>query len=202
MKKLLIATLASISLASAGTLTFDDFSTDQALINISGSSTVGPRTITLNDLGGAGTIQHTVEVAGGILDVTNGTGDDSEVVVLWDVPAALAIPVGSTNVQITLVVIQSDGNPTDLSLSGIASGNFAIPGGINVPTPVAFNVAGPPVGPGSLTLKLNGAPGWDLAIDSVGFSWTDPVTTAVPEPATFGFIGLGLVAVPFLRRKR
>lgn len=199
LKKLLLTAFASISLASAGTLVFDDFSAAQGPIVNSGSSTVGNRTITLTDLGGTAPVSHEVAVTSGVLDVTNGTGDDSQVVISWAIPAALSIPAGSTNLKISFVVIGSDGNPTSIQLGGVASGNFAIPGNTSNQT-VEFAISGPPVGPGALTLTIDGAAGWDLTLDSIGFSWTDPTST-IPEPASFAMIGLGLASLALIRRK-
>lgn len=197
-----VMALASASIASAGSITFDDFSVDQGPHSNTGSltSTVGNRTILLNPLGGAAPISNVVEVTSGVLDITNGTGDDSQVVVTWAINPALAIPLGSTNLRLTLVVVGSDANPTSIALSGVAGGNFNIPGNTNNQT-VAFNIAGPPVGPGNLILTIDGQPGWDLTLDAIGFDWNDPSVDPIPEPTTLSLLGLGLARLAFRRRR-
>lgn len=204
LKKLLVTAMASISLASAGTLVLDNFQDNQGPIS---TGSTGPlaltspnsatnRTLTLNQLSSIAPPTFNMVVSSGILDMTNGTGDDSTMIVTYTLPAGL-IPVGATNIQLTLEVIQSDGNPTSLALSGAASGNFSIAANTNLQT-VTFNIAS--LGAGSLTMTMDGAAGWDLALDSIGVNWTDP-TTVVPEPSTYAMIGLGLAGLAFLRRK-
>lgn len=206
--KLLVAfATASLSLATAGTLVIDDFSVNQGPGALTTSGSDGPlniggsitRTLALNSLGGLVPVQHTLQATGGILDVTNGVGDDASVVITYSLPA-LAVPSGATNVRLTLRVIQSDGNATSLNLGGLFSGSFNIPGN-TINQDVSFAIAGPPVGPGSATITLQGDPGWDLGIDAIGLSWDDPTTTPVPEPSTYALIGLGLTGMALLRRK-
>lgn len=212
LKKLLVTSLASLSLAMAGTLTLDDFSVAQGPGALSGSGSAAAVAIgggvtreqALTSIpGGVAPTEHSLSStggAGGILDITNGLGDDSTVVITYSLPGALAIPVGATNVQLTLLIVGSDGNPTSVTLGGTAgvSGAFAIPGN-TVGQTVPFGVT-IPVGPGTITMTFDGSAGWDLGIDSIGFSWTDPQTT-VPEPGTYAMIGLGLAGLAFLRRK-
>ena len=196
---------ASLSLATAGTLTIDNFSIDQGPGNLSESGSSGPvdigggitRTLALTSLGGIAPVAHGLQVAGGVLDITNGVADNSSVLVTYTLPL-LGVPGGASNLYLDLTIVGSDGNPTNVSVGGLGSGSFAIPGNTNN-APLSFAVAGPPFGPGTLTLTFTGAPGWDLSIDSLGLSWTDPAP--VPEPATYGMIAIGLVGFYMARRR-
>ncbi|MEZ5354103.1 MAG: PEP-CTERM sorting domain-containing protein [Bryobacteraceae bacterium] len=204
--------LALISSAAfAGSFTIDDFSVNQGPITSatapntvsSGVLAIGggvTRELTLNTLTLVAPPEFTVQVTAGILDVTNGSGDDSQVVVTYVIPA-LPIPAGASNVAFFLEIVQSDGNPTQVALGGTAgaTGNFNIPPNTNMQV-VPFPVAGVSFGPGTLTLTFDGADGWDLSADSLGVQWTD--RTNVPEPGSALLLGLGLVTAAFLRRRR
>ncbi|MEZ5356580.1 MAG: PEP-CTERM sorting domain-containing protein [Bryobacteraceae bacterium] len=213
MRRIFALTFLAAATTFAGSLTIDSFSDDQGPLTISNLDPTSPksdgpvavsddaddRTLMITGIGPVNPFSNVVQVAGGGLDITNGTGDDSTVVVTYNLPL-LAIPLGASNVQLFLTIVDSDGNPTNVQLGGVAAGNFAIPGNTSNQT-VAFNVAGPPVGPGQLTLTFDGAPGWDLNVDSLGLRWTDPPQTGVPEPGSMLLIGLGISALGLLRRR-
>lgn len=201
LKKLLVLATTAISLASAASLTIDNFSVNQGPLTATGSSgamAIGggiSRTLSLTSFGGIAPIAHTMQVGGGLLDMVNGVGDDSAMVLSYDLPL-LGVPMGATNLQVVMTVVASDGNKTDVVLGGIGAGFANIPGNtMNVS--YAFGIAGPPVGPGNLSFTFNGDAGWDLAIDSVGLTWQE-----VPEPSTYAMMGAGLAALSFFRRKR
>ncbi|MEZ5403935.1 MAG: PEP-CTERM sorting domain-containing protein [Bryobacteraceae bacterium] len=210
MKKVTVL-LGMSALCFAGSFQIDDFSTDQGPI----STAVVPDTVTDGPTGIGGTItrelvlntlaallppEFTVQVSFGTLDITNGSGDDSQVRVIYEIPAIM-IPAGATNVGLFLEIVQSDGNPTDVMVSGTAgaSGSFFIPGN-TMNQIVHFNIPAASFGPGSIILEFDGAPGWDLTVDSLGVNWDDP--SRVPEPGTTALLGLGLAAVAFVRRSR
>lgn len=206
--RLLFIASTTVVLASAGTLTLDDFSVDQGPVIFDGAT--GPlaigggvnRTLILTDRGGISPVNHTAQVVEGILDVSNGVGDDSTLEVRYDLPA-IPLPPGSTNLRLTLRVVQSDGNPTSIVFGGLSSGSYSIPGN-TLNQDLSFALAGPNIGPGVLTFTIDGAPGWDLALDSIGLSWDDappPPDGEVPEPGTMALVGLGLAGVAMFRRR-
>ncbi len=189
---------------SAGMLTIDSFGDDQGPIStgsngpVAVSDAADDRTLTITPIASVPPIDRSVSVSFGVLDVTNGGGEDSQVVVAYTIPA-LAIPVGATNVQFFLTIVQSDGNPTAVALGGVATGNFNIPANTLNDT-VLFPVGGVAFGPGSLTLTFDGATGWDLTADSFGVQWTDP-RTGIPEPGSMILLGMGGIAIGILRRR-
>ncbi|MEZ5404286.1 MAG: PEP-CTERM sorting domain-containing protein [Bryobacteraceae bacterium] len=207
MKKMIgVALLALAAPMFAGSIAFDDFSLPQGPLTASSSD--GPvdigggifRTLTLTTLGNVPPVQYTTQVAAGLLDITNGTGDDSQVIITYDLPL-LAIPMGATNVQFFFTIVQSDGNPTQVAFGGVLGSG----GTVNIPGNTLNQVIGfaitPPVGPGQGTITFDGTPGWDLAADSLGIRWTDP-QTGVPEPGSFVLLGLGLAAAGIISRRR
>lgn len=200
VKKILLLATTAISLASAASLTIDDFSMDQGPLTSSGSTgamNIGggiTRTLTLNALGGTAPIRYTMQVASGLLDMTNGTGETSEMSVHYVLPS-LPVPMSATDLKLVLNVRETDGNITQVVLGGIAGGSQTIPGN-TTNVNYSFGISGPPVGPGVLDLSFTGQAGWDMNITSVGLTWSD-----VPEPSTYALMGAGLMALSLLRRK-
>ncbi len=156
------------------------------------------RTLTNNLLATIAPTGNTADVTGvnpgGFLDITNGTGEDSEVGISWNIARGL-IPTGATNVGFFFSVLQSDGNPTNVEfyLNGNSISNNNIAGNTNNRV-VTFaltgaNLAAANLG-GVLELRINGTPGWDFSADSLGFSY-EPA--AVPLPGTLALLGLGIL---------
>jgi PEP-CTERM motif len=207
-------TLALFGAASAAQATaieielfLDDFSVAQGPISdltvdsVDVRNNNGTRDIRTNLLAQVPPPSNTVEVFGGrfgVLDITNGTGDDSEVNIRWNVAARL-VPTGATNVQFILRVRGSDANPTQVvaEMGGATLGSFDIPGNAFGRLPFAIDPAVFNTG-GELHLAINGAPGWDLTLDSVGASF---VPAQVPEPGTLALLGLGVLGMRFSRRR-
>jgi len=203
------ALLAMAGLAQAGSVVIDDFSADQGPLNdtsadgVAVTSTLGNRTISTNMLSGTAPIQNSVEVTAGVLDITNGTGDDSEVIVSWLIAAGL-VPAGSVNVNFSALIVGSDANPTGVEflLGSTSLLSSAIPGNTANQT-ISFSIDPALIAAGgTLTMKLNGAPGWDLTMDSFGITFDTPTTPTVPEPATLGLLGLAMLGAAGARRRK
>lgn len=213
MRKLkLVASAALVvmsGMASAGAFLIDDFSAAQGPVsdtspgNGATVSTLGNRTISNDLLTGVLPFSSQTEVTAGILDIINGGGDDSEVILTWTL-APVVIPVGATNVQFSAAILQSDGNPT--SLEFILNGNSLLVDSIpsnTLNSPVGFNVSAAALANGgTLVLKLNGAAGWDLSMDQFGISWTDPRVNPTPEPASLALFGLAALGAFATTRRR
>jgi hypothetical protein len=203
------ALLAMAGLAQAGSVVIDDFSANQGPLNdtsadgVAVTSTLGNRTISTNMLSGTAPIQNSVEVTAGVLDITNGTGDDSEVIVSWLIAAGL-VPAGSVNVNFSALIVGSDANPTGVEflLGSTSLLSSAIPGNTANQT-ISFSIDPALIAAGgTLTMKLNGAPGWDLTMDSFGITFDTPTTPTVPEPATLGLLGLAMLGAAGARRRK
>jgi len=135
----------------------------------------------------------------GLFTVSHQTNADSEVTISWTLAAGF-IPLGQP-ISFFFQIIDSDGNPinADFFFNNVAlgAGNFVIPGNTSN-SPLNFNVAPADAvtmnGGGVLTVKFNGVPGWDLAIDSFGVN--------IPEPTSLALTGLALLAAGAAARRR
>lgn len=213
-----LATLLTFSTADAVVITVDDFATPQGpisdltangiavtnLIALAGLP-VTNRELSIDALGTTSApITNRAEVIVGILDVENGVGDDSQVMVTWNLSPNI-FPFAVINAGFRFNVDQSDGNPTDVSLFIGATnlGNFAIPGNtINQILDFALNpalVAAVNAG-GALKLTVNGDPGWDLALRQLDLTFNEQ--TVIPEPGTISLLGLGLLGLGWSYRRR
>ena len=201
-------------LAQAGTVIIDDFSAAQGPISdttVNGTavvSTLGNRTISTNMLSSTTPpVSNTVAVTGGatgILDITNGGGDDSEVILTWAL-SAFSFPAGATNFKFSSLILQSDGNPTEVEfLLGSTSLLSSSIDGNTINKVVGFSIDPALIAAGgNLTLKINGAAGWDLSMDNFAVTFDDAVTPpSVPEPATLGLLGLAMAGAAAARRRK
>jgi hypothetical protein len=215
-KILALATMASGLLtnvpAFAGLITIDDFSVGQAPVSdlmvdgVAVTTSNAVRTLSDNLLATSAPTQSEVQVAFGILDVTNGMGENSEVAVSWLLRPNL-FPTNTVTAAYDFTIIGADNNPTHLNfiLNGDSLANFTMPGRLsNSNQSFAMNalqLAKINLG-GTFTLKINGDAGWDMAIDMFGFSFpASPVVTPVPEPGLLALLSLGLSSLMLLRRK-
>lgn len=210
-----MALFASATAAQAVTIVIDNFDEDQGVTvsdttvnstpvtntnNMLNPANVigGSRTISSNLLASVPPVSNSVDVVSGVLDITNGGGEDSEVILSWLLGSNL-LPVTATNVSFSLTVLQSDANPTNVEfLLGMTSfGLFNIPGN-TTSTTVDFSLSAPQIAlfntGGTLRMVLNGAPGWDATFDSL-------TVTEVPVPSSLLLLSTGLLVPLVLRRK-
>ncbi|MDP3333146.1 MAG: PEP-CTERM sorting domain-containing protein [Methylococcaceae bacterium] len=194
-------------------IAIDDFNSDDQFVSDTTvgdglqSNTNAKRTLTNELLSGSGPIQSVAQVSFGILDISNGSGEDSEVSVAWNLDAGL-LPVTAFPMSFLFEIVQSDGNQTSLDFffNNDPLSSFSIAPNTNNQI-VAFGLTPAQLaqinaGAGSLLLKINGDTGWDLSVDAIGFSYDDGITTSIPEPVTLALISLGLAGLGFHKKKQ
>ena len=79
----------------------------------------------------------------GLLEISNDSGRDSEVIITWNIGSGL-LPANAINIGFAFQVIQSDGNPTSLDFvfNSAALASFAIaPNTINQTVTFALTAA-------------------------------------------------------------
>lgn len=212
-----VAATFAVSSANAIVILIDDFDTpDLNLFDTTvggGIATAGPtipnsRTTTHDwQVGGgdnSGGAQSRVTIGNssfptGSLVVNNGTGQDSEVTVSWTLGAGLVLDSSNGPAAFLFEVLQSDGNPTsaELFFNNVSIGMYNIPGNtINLPLAFGVNAATQDMMAlgGDLRLEVNGAVGWDMALDSFG--------VRIPEPTSLALVGLALVGAGLASRRR
>ena len=224
MKRMLYAATAALCLAAnvhAAVFSIDDFTNNQGPVEDTSKDglavidtintppltqpNVLDRTLSHNLLDFSSPIDSAVQVGGGVLDITNGVGENSEVKVIWSLKPNLILGAISS-AEFFFTVVASDANATTvkLDIGGTLLGNFDIAGNTEnkvLKFALPLGLVDDVNQGGKLTLTLNGAKGWDLALNQVGLT-TDGSTPTVPEPSTISLLGLGLLGLGWSRWKR
>jgi hypothetical protein len=193
--------------ACAGVFVIDDFNSgDQSLStttkNLTVSDTNSIRTLSTTLTTTLAPVQSSATVSNGYLDVTNGVGETSVVDLTWSL-STLSLPSDVSQVSFVFTVIASDGNPTSLTftLDGVVIYTTTIPANTSYED-VTFNVDSSLLAAGgTLELSITGQAGWDLALDSIGISWSE-TSNSTPEPTSAALIGLGLAGLGATRRRK
>ena len=214
---LLAAMLAATAFAaSAGTTTtkhtvvVDDFNSGNQAISYGAGSAIGTtnsdkndiRTLSSTLLTSSPPVQALAQVNSGVLDITNGSGENTNVVVSWDLAANL-LPTSAIDTMFSMMVVQSDANPTSMvfALDGKTIGSYSLPGNIENQI-YSFDLGDFDLsGGGKLTMTLAGADGWDMTLDSLGISYDTQVNN-VPEPASLALVGISLLGMGAARRAK
>jgi hypothetical protein len=197
--------------ATPVTIDIDTFNTgvqsisDVTVDGIAVTSRVPERFLSTNLLMGMPPIGNTAEVTGGpggFLDITNGSGEDSEVRVAWNI-AAGALPASALSADILFKVLRTDGNPAELSFYFNGS-LFAVS---SIPPNATDLLVGAQLSAGQrvvaslggiLELRINGAPSSDVSVDAFRFSY-EPA--ALASPASLALIGIGFLGLALKRRR-
>ncbi len=213
MKKLLtaLAALALVSAAQAVLVPIDDFGGSQGPLTDSTASAaatappdavcdtiVGVRTLCTSLIANPLNRSNVTDVSGGYLNIDNGNGSDTQATLRWTL--AQNFVASTATGFFNFLVVQSDGNPTDLTFlfnGNVIHTDAILANSVNAPVRFAANIATLAAG-GVLELRINGGAGWDLTLDSFGL---DVTNAAVPAPALPLLLGAGLVAIG-LRRKQ
>jgi hypothetical protein len=211
-KFILAATTSGLALLSAGAsadvISIDDFDHgDQRLVlttvGVPSTSVNAYRTFTGALLAKDPPVSASTEVSYGQLHVMNGGGEKLEVSVQWDIPA-FVLPASAIDVSFSFTILFTDGAKTsaDFTFGGISVASLAIPGNSeNLELTFTMDRALLDAG-GALKMTLNGETGWDLDMDSVVLRYDVPPTNNVPEPTTIILMGLGLLGIGALGRRR
>jgi hypothetical protein len=212
MKKLFaaLAAVACVTAANSATLAFiDEFNGNQGPLtdtSINGESTlppecdsvIGVRTLCTTLLAhGVASSNNSVTVGGGILNIQNGVGEDTEVILRWTLAAGF-VPLNATG--FSFLVVESERPTTlDFSFNGTSFASNTVPAA-TIGQEYFFNAPVTSLNAGGvLELRLNGPTGWDFALDSIGFAIPDQ---QVPVPAVPVLVGLGLLALGLSRKQK
>jgi len=209
---ILAATTSGIALlsaaANADVISIDDFDNgDQRIV----MTTVGApvtsvnayRTLTGTLVDKLPPISASTEVSYGQLHIMNGGGENVEVSVQWNMPA-FVLPTNAIDVSLSFTIFFTDGAKTraDFTFAGVSVASLAIPGNSeNLELMFTMDRALLDAG-GELKMTLTGETGWDMDLDSVVMNYNVPTTNNVPEPTTIVLMGLGLLGIGAVARRR
>ena len=193
--------------ALATKIILDDFSDDTALLN--GNSAEGTslsngieRKVAITTLqNGATTIDPFTAVQGGVFSINMGPGDQAEVSVTWALPDFGLSGAGTFSVRASV----SPGFPPPPTLSIFVDGGLFATETFTSPFPSGGGLAEISYNLADLSILNNqtvefvfaGGTEFDVQLDDVAVSFTD-----VPEPATLGLFGAGLLALGMAGRRR
>lgn len=133
--------------------------------------------------------------APGVFGINNGIGDDSTVDIFYDL-----VMVDADFIDVNFLN-NDNALPTDsdleLFVAGISQGAQTLHD-MNDPFTISFSLsdaAQMALRTGtSLMLTFNGSPAFDLSVDSI--------TARIPEPGALGFLGLGLLGMSAVARRK
>lgn len=225
MKNLLLGAsvllLASATAHAQTTVLIDDFNTDQAPVSDTttgnGPEESGPvsvvvdgntidRTISIDLLDFLDPPEAEIEIAGGVLDLNLGVGDDAEGRLLYNIDSLSDDfdDLGTlTDLALVVEVVAADGTfkTIEAILNGTSLGEFALPDLVEVGSPQTLSFDIDPTSDigGDLEFVLNGEPGYDIAFNFFAFATT---AEQVPAPAALALFGMGLVGLGLARRRR
>lgn len=144
------------------------------------------------------------EVTAGVLDISNGVGDDSTTVVRYSMDSLIdnIAAIGAiSDLAFLFQVIESDANPITIGavLNGVDLGNFFVPAN-TFNQVLSFDIPNSSLVGGDLVLTINGEPGYDLALEALGLLVNETVVEA-PAPAAIALFGFGVLGLGLARRR-